>query len=184
MDSDSSHSRSVTIEAPRWSSAVTDIETFIDRAADAALGRCLGDFLGPKNRPVELSILLTDDARIRVLNREWRGKDKATNVLSFPGVDPQELAFLPTGAPVLLGDIVIALETVEREAAERGIGIEAHLTHLVIHGVLHLLGQDHEDDDEAARMEALETELLAGLGIADPHGLPPVDRDVRAGALP
>nr|WP_243389650.1 rRNA maturation RNase YbeY [Arboricoccus pini] len=173
----------MTIEAPRWSSVVTEIETLIDRAASAALDRCLGDFLGPKMRPVELSILLTDDARIQVLNRDWRGKDKATNVLSFPGVDPQELVFLPTGAPVLLGDIVIALETVEREAAERGIDIEAHLTHLVIHGVLHLLGHDHEDDDEATRMEAIETELLARFGIVDPHSLPPIDEDAFVGGV-
>jgi probable rRNA maturation factor len=186
MDSDSSHSRQVTIEAQAWSAAVTDIETIVQQAADAALDRCLAAFLGPKMRPVDLSILLTDDATIQNLNREWRGKDRPTNVLSFPGVDPQELVFLPTGAPVLLGDIVVAYETVEREARERGIGIDDHLTHLVIHGTLHLLGYDHEDDDEAVLMEGLETELLAGLGIADPHVLPPArdDGDRLAAAAP
>lgn len=169
MDSDSSHSRQVTIEAPAWSTAVTDLEPTVWRAADAALDRCLAGFLGPKLRPADLSIVLTDDARIRELNREWRGKDKPTNVLSFPGVDPQELAFLPTGMPVMLGDVVIAHETVLREAEERQVSVADHLTHLVIHGVLHLLGHDHEDTDEAEAMEALETELLAALGIADPH---------------
>ncbi|WP_248313072.1 rRNA maturation RNase YbeY [Bosea sp. F3-2] len=112
----------------------------------------------------ELSLLLTDDKRIRVINRDWRGFDKATNVLSFPAAPAERISASP-----LLGDIVIAFETVEREAQGEGKDIADHLRHLVIHGLLHLLGEDHETDDEARRMEALEIEALARLGIADPY---------------
>lgn len=112
----------------------------------------------------ELSLLLTDDKRIRTVNRDWRGFDKATNVLSFPAAPPERISASP-----LLGDIVIAFETVEGEARAEGKDIADHLRHLVIHGLLHLLGEDHETDDEARRMEALEVEALASLGIADPY---------------
>jgi probable rRNA maturation factor len=112
----------------------------------------------------ELSLLLTDDKRIRTVNRDWRGFDKATNVLSFPAAPPERISASP-----LLGDIVIAFETVECEARAEGKDIADHLRHLVIHGLLHLLGEDHETDDEARRMETLEVEALASLGIADPY---------------
>jgi probable rRNA maturation factor len=112
----------------------------------------------------ELSLVLTDDARIRVLNRDWRDKDKPTNVLSFPAADADDEDPGP-----LLGDVVVAHETTAREAAEEGKSFEDHLIHLLVHGLLHLFGFDHEDDEEAEEMEALETEILAGLGIADPY---------------
>ena len=112
----------------------------------------------------ELSLVLTDDARIRVLNRDWRGKDKPTNVLSFPSADEDDDDPGP-----LLGDVVVAFETCEREAAEEGKRFEDHVTHLLVHGLLHLFGWDHEDEAEADEMEALETEILAGLGVADPY---------------
>ncbi len=112
----------------------------------------------------ELSLVLTDDARIRVLNRDWRDKDKPTNVLSFPAAD----ADAEDPGP-LLGDVVVAHETTTREAAEEGKTFEDHFTHLLVHGLLHLFGFDHESDEEAEEMEALETEILAGLGIADPY---------------
>lgn len=112
----------------------------------------------------ELSVLLTDDARIRRVNREWRGFDKATNVLSFPAVPPDRIAASP-----VLGDIVLAFETVAREAGDEGKALPDHLRHLVIHGLLHLLGEDHETEAEARRMEALEIAALASLGIADPY---------------
>lgn len=123
----------------------------------------------------ELSLLLTDDKRIRIVNRDWRGFDKATNVLSFPAAPPERIAASP-----LLGDIVIAFETVEREARAEAKDIADHLRHLVIHGLLHLLGEDHETDDEARRMEALEVEALASLGIADPYA----DGELIAAAAP
>ena len=111
----------------------------------------------------ELSILLTDDAEQQVLNREWRGIDKPTNVLSFPQIEP----FGPVNG--LIGDIVLARETLEREAEELGKPFEHHFTHLVVHGFLHVLGYDHLEESEALRMERLETEILAALDIPDPY---------------
>jgi probable rRNA maturation factor len=112
----------------------------------------------------ELSLLLTDDKRIRTINRDWRGFDKATNVLSFPAAPPDRVAMSP-----VLGDIVIAYETVEREALAEDKSLADHFSHLVIHGLLHLLGEDHETEAEAQRMEGLEVAALARLGIADPY---------------
>ena len=108
-------------------------------------------------REGELSLVLSDDAQIRALNRDYRNKDKATNVLSFPQMGR------------LLGDIVLARETVEREAREKNISFEAHLTHLIIHGWLHLQGIDHETDASAEDMEAIEIAALAKLGIDNPY---------------
>ncbi|TWG92405.1 putative rRNA maturation factor [Mesorhizobium sp. J18] len=113
----------------------------------------------------EVSIVFTDDAHIRGLNAEWRGKDKPTNVLSFPAGPT-----LPGSVqPPILGDIVLARETILREAQEQAKPVEDHLSHLVVHGFLHLLGYDHETDDEAEAMEALERQILQGLAIADPY---------------
>lgn len=111
----------------------------------------------------EVSVVLTNDAEQRELNRQWRGFDKSTNVLSFPQIEP----FAPVSG--LLGDITLARETVEKEAEEMGISFEAHFTHLVVHGFLHLLGYDHIEEADAEEMEGLETEILASLGIADPY---------------
>ncbi|MFS1291243.1 rRNA maturation RNase YbeY [Pseudomonas piscis] len=112
----------------------------------------------------ELTIRLVDEAEGRELNHTWRHKDYATNVLSFPAEVPDELLDIP-----LLGDLVICIPVVEREAAEQGKALEAHWAHLVIHGCLHLLGYDHIDDDEAEEMEALERTLLAELDHPDPY---------------
>jgi probable rRNA maturation factor len=118
------------------------------------------------------SLLFTSDAEIHTLNREWRQRDKPTNVLSFPMLEREELETLaPEGPPVMLGDIALAHETCAREAAEKGVTLEAHAAHLIVHGLLHLAGHDHVDSDEQAEaMEALETRILAKLGIADPYG--------------
>lgn len=107
--------------------------------------------------------MLTDNASQQVLNRDWRQVDKPTNVLSFPQIEP----FSPLAG--LIGDITLARETLEREAADLGVGFTDHFTHLVVHGFLHLLGYDHIEDDEALQMESLETQILATLGIADPY---------------
>jgi len=111
----------------------------------------------------ELSILLTNDEEQHTLNQQWRGKDSSTNVLSFPQIEP----FGPVVG--LLGDITLARETLIREAGEQGVSFEAHFTHLVVHGFLHILGYDHLTDEEAAEMESLETAILATLGIDDPY---------------
>jgi len=112
----------------------------------------------------EMSVILTDDASIRALNRDWRKLDKPTNVLSFPASTPKI-----AGVPALLGDVVVAYETLAREAAEENKPILHHLAHLVVHGYLHLLGYDHETDSEADAMEGLERQILAHLNIADPY---------------
>ena len=117
----------------------------------------------------ELTIRLVDEEEGRELNRTWRGKDYATNVLSFPADVPDEVGGIPLLDIPLLGDLVICVPVVEREAVEQGKTPEAHWAHLVIHGCLHLLGYDHIDDEEAEEMEALERLLLAELGHPDPY---------------
>ena len=119
-----------------------------------------------------VSLLFTSDTEVHALNRDWRERDKPTNVLSFPMIERDELESLsPDGPPVMLGDIALAYETCAREAGEKGITLEAHATHLIVHGLLHLAGHDHVDSDaQAEAMEALEIAILAKLGIADPYG--------------
>ncbi len=130
------------------------------------------DELASGNQPdSELSLVFTDDAAIKELNNDWRDKDKPTNVLSFPA-----FPIKPGQAPgPMLGDIVIALETVVREAEDEEKSFDHHLTHLIVHGVLHLLGYDHETDDEAEEMEQLERKILARLAIPDPYALSVID---------
>lgn len=145
-----------------------DWEALATRAAQAAAE---GEPLLAHPR-LSASVLFTSDAEVHALNREWRERDKATNVLSFPMLEREELADLaPDGPPEMLGDIALAHETCAREAAEKGVTLEAHAAHLIVHGMLHLAGHDHVDSDEQAEaMEALETAILAKLGIADPYG--------------
>lgn len=116
----------------------------------------------------ELAVMLTDDAGIRTLNNNWRGIDKPTNVLSFPALQPTG-AGAPDDAPRMLGDIAIAFETTRREADDEQKPFDHHLSHLAVHGFLHLIGYDHENDDDAEAMESLETGILAQLGIPDPY---------------
>lgn len=138
------------------------------RAADA-VARVAPELAHPR---LSASLLFADDAEVHALNREWRGKDKPTNVLSFPMLERDDLLDLaPEGPPELLGDIALALETCAREADEKGIALRDHATHLIVHGLLHLAGHDHETSPEDAdAMEALEIKALALLGIADPYG--------------
>ncbi len=119
-----------------------------------------------QRRDAEISVLLCDDETIAVLNGRWRGHENPTNVLSFPAL-PVQGAAAHEKAP--LGDIAIAYETLVREAGESGKAASAHLAHLVVHGFLHLLGYDHQTDDEAERMECLERDILARIGVADPY---------------
>ncbi|NNK46749.1 MAG: rRNA maturation RNase YbeY, partial [Altererythrobacter sp.] len=121
------------------------------------------------------SLLFTSDQEVHTLNREWRDRDKSTNVLSFPMLSREELLDLaPDGPPVMLGDLALAYETCSREAEEKSVPLEHHASHLIVHGLLHLAGYDHETSEEDAdKMEALEILILAKLGIADPY----MDRD-------
>ncbi|MEI2385652.1 rRNA maturation RNase YbeY [Breoghania sp. JC706] len=153
----------LTINADGWPDAEA-LHALAERAFAAAKReaglRCL--------QGSELSVVFSDDAEVQVLNRDYRGKDKPTNVLSFPGGDEEGPVFGP-----LLGDIVLARETVLREAEEAGRSFEQHLIHLIVHGILHLFGYDHQIDQEAEIMEGLETRILASLGIADPYRIDP-----------
>ncbi|BBB11160.1 rRNA maturation RNase YbeY [Sphingopyxis sp. FD7] len=120
---------------------------------------------------VEVAVRLTDDTEVRALNHDFRGKDKPTNVLSFPQVQADLLESLANSddGEILLGDIVLARETCAREAEEKGVSLADHATHLIVHGALHLVGYDHMDDVAAAAMETLEVKALASLGIANPY---------------
>jgi probable rRNA maturation factor len=148
----------IMIEAGDWG-RLEDAEALAQKAAQAALAvtyEADGDF--------EASVMLTDDAQIQELNRTWRAKDKPTNVLSFPAPEQPGV----TG-PRHLGDIALAYETLVRESEEESKELAHHFAHLIIHGVLHLLGYDHEIEAEAEIMEGLEVKALATLGIADPY---------------
>jgi probable rRNA maturation factor len=147
----------ITLESEDWP-AVADIEPLVSRAVSAAAA-ATGLVFAPG---AEVSFLFTDDAKIRRLNAAWRGIDKATNVLSFASGEPVDAA-------VLLGDIAIAYETVRAEAEARAKPFVDHLTHLIVHGFLHLLGFDHEIDADADEMEDMERAILAQLGIEDPY---------------
>jgi probable rRNA maturation factor len=160
----------VLVVADCWQ-AQGDAEAVIHRAI-AAAAELVEPGLAEKGfGEAELAVMLTDDSGIRTLNLNWRGIDKPTNVLSFPALPPTGPA-RPDDAPAMLGDIAIAYETTRREADDEQKPFEHHLSHLAVHGFLHLIGYDHESDTEAEAMEALETEILAQLGIPDPYADP------------
>jgi len=161
----------ITDAGPDWP-ADTDWETLAQRAVCAALCQTPNGELIDKPVCVEVSIKLSDDAEIRQLNAAYRGKDRPTNVLSFPMIQADLLPGIDNtdDGEVLLGDIILAHETCMREAGERAIALADHATHLIIHGTLHLLGHDHEHDSEAEAMEALEIRALETLGLPDPYG--------------
>lgn len=155
----------VEIEAP-WPEGPWEM-----LAARAAA--CVADVAGElANERLSASLLLTSDVEVHALNREWRDRDKPTNVLSFPMLEREDLLGLASdGPPELLGDIALAYETCAREATEKGVRVEDHAAHLIVHGLLHLAGHDHENSThDADAMEALETKALALMGIADPYG--------------
>ena len=149
----------VAINADGWQSEHS-LRMLVDRVLEATLHGLEFDDVDS-----ELSLVFTDDANIRTINAKWRDIDKATNVLSFPAFPMQ-----PGQRPgPILGDIVIARETVQREAQEENKSFDDHLSHLIVHGLLHLTGYDHQNDDEAEQMESLERKILASLGISDPY---------------
>ncbi|MFK8253594.1 rRNA maturation RNase YbeY [Ancylobacter terrae] len=160
MSPDSTVTVDVLVEADGWS-VLPDAAGLVEAAVRTACVAATDDL--PSG--ADIAVMLTDDAAVRTLNREWRGKDKATNVLSFPA-DP-DLA--PDAGEAHLGDIAIAFETLCREAEAEGKTRGHHLSHLAVHGTLHLLGFDHETGEDAEEMEALERRILASLGVPDPY---------------
>jgi probable rRNA maturation factor len=145
-------------------------EKLVREAAEAAIAESAFPQLTTSERPIELSVRLAGDAEVRALNAKWRGKDRATNVLSFPLADSSDFEQANiSGRELLLGDIVLAQGICEAEAIEKGVSVQDHASHLLVHGTLHLLGYDHHDDDAAAEMESREIRALARLGIADPY---------------
>lgn len=152
----------ILVVADCWQ-AEPQAESVIDRAIAVA-----AEFVTVDVGESELAVMLTDDTGIRTLNRNWRGIDKPTNVLSFPALQPRG-AQKPDDAPRMLGDIAIAYETTRKEADEEQKPFDHHLSHLAVHGFLHLIGHDHEMDQEAETMESLERDILSQLGIPDPY---------------
>ena len=154
---------------PEW-----DSNTRWDELAHSAVTAAIAESAFPQlvegSRAVEISLRLAGDDEVRLLNAQWRGKDKATNVLSFPMAEGAELAGATGDGPeLMLGDIIMAHGVCEAEAAAKAVPIERHAAHLMVHGTLHLLGYDHEDEAQAADMEAREVRALARIGIADPY---------------
>ena len=152
----------------------TEVEAGWPEGADALPERCaaaLGGLDLEEALDGEVSVLFTDDEAVRELNRDWRGKDRPTNVLSFPA---EPVPGLPDEAQPL-GDLALAWETCAREAAERGVAPLDHTAHLLVHGLLHLLGYDHRDGEQATAMEALEARAMAALGLHAPYDQPPAD---------
>ena len=160
----------VETRATAWRRGLPGYVALARRAAGSALD--LGARATALGANAELTLVFADDALVRALNRDFRGRDEPTNVLSFSARDGRAPA---PGAPLLLGDVVLAYETAAAEAAASGRPLADHVAHLVVHGVLHLLGHDHARAADAKRMEALEVRILAGLGVADPY---------RAGSTP
>ena len=145
-------------------------EQLTRNAAEAAIAESAFPQLATSERLIEISVRLSGDEDVRTLNAQWRGKDKPTNVLSFPMAENDDLdAANVAGPELLLGDIVLARGVCEAEAEERGVSFEQHATHLIVHGILHLLGYDHQQDAEAADMEEREIRALERLGIANPY---------------
>jgi probable rRNA maturation factor len=161
---------SVPIQDSAWTDALPDAEALVTRAARAALAA------GDAPAPAAVAVALADDAAVRRLNFTYRGQDKPTNVLSFPDGETD-----PEGTTAL-GDLILAYGTVAREAAEQGKPLADHLRHLTVHGVLHLLGWDHETEAEAEAMERLERRILAGFGVPDPYAPTPCAPEREAAA--
>jgi len=156
----------ISVEEGPWPSEA-ELQSLSERVLGAA-----ADFLGREEKqpfpkmPPEVSLVFTDDASIREINAQWRNQDKPTNVLSFPA-----FPLTPGKMPgPMLGDIILAQETLVREAQALGKPFDEHLSHLLVHGFLHLFGYDHMEENDAERMESLETRILAGLGLSDPYG--------------
>ncbi len=152
-----------SVECEQWAPLLETSQKLFDSVITGAIAQAM-----PSLTAAEISIVLTDDAFIQTLNKQYRGKDKPTNVLSFPQIDDwAQTMRLPS--PLALGDIIIAYETIVREAAEQSKTVENHTAHMLCHGILHLLGFDHIDDDDAQVMEELEMKILTDIGLPSPY---------------
>ncbi len=161
----------VDIEEAKWTAAVENIAAVVEQVKEAVIGRVAGeiDFWVPP-RLFSVNLCLSNDEAVHKLNFEFRGIDKPTNVLSFANIDdPDFEEVLECEDLVELGDVIVAFETMQREAREQGISLHDHFCHLWAHGLLHILGYDHIEPEDAAEMEQRETEVLAGLGIDNPY---------------
>ena len=169
MDEDGPSSIAVTVGTAGWRTALADLEVLCQTAVAAAL---METAAGAWLAVAEVSLLLSDDRTVRRLNAAYRGHDRPTNVLSFPALEltPGRWPLEPPAGTPFLGDIVLAEETVRREAERENKPLAAHLSHLLVHGTLHLLGYQHDEDEGAAAMEELERRILARLGLPDPYG--------------
>ncbi len=159
------HKIEISVQDPQWET-MGDIHNIVMSVAKTTLTSAIL----PKiafNRNLEASIVLANDDLVQVLNREYRGKDKPTNVLTFALLDGEDMT--PEGEILALGDVIISFQTIEREAQEQGKFMLDHLKHMTVHGVLHLLGYDHETDEEANDMETLEIRILEQLGVQNPY---------------
>lgn len=160
----------IAVEADEEWDSSRSWESLVRDAAEAAIAESAFPQIATAIRPVELSVRLTGNEEVRALNGKWRGKDKPTNVLSFPMLDEPELLYANVAGPeMLLGDIILAHGICRNEAAEKGVSFEDHASHLLVHGMLHLLGYDHIDGDAAEDMETREIRALNRLGIANPY---------------
>jgi len=159
----------VTITSRFWTRKLRTATACAKRAATAAVKNAISDVTLPSSSrdTIEIGILLATDHALRQLNRDYRGIDKPTNVLSFPAFSPDDVQI--SDAPILLGDVAVAYGVSNKEARASGISMAAHLSHLVAHGALHLLGYDHQSDHDALKMEELEIKILADLGITNPY---------------
>ena len=157
----------LSIPCKRWCEDLPEAPEIVETACRAALGAGESVWGGTAPETVEVSVVLADDDTVHALNRQYRGIDKPTNVLSFPIEEWEEGG----GQPVLIGDVVLGFETVKREAELADKPLGHHVSHLIVHGVLHLLGYDHETDSDAAEMEPLETAILERLNIPDPYAI-------------
>ncbi len=165
-------STQIAINDDSWLKEIKNLESFLQKTVNIIAGQTKLEELIENNTEIELSILLTNDQEIKELNKNYRHKDKSTNILSFPCFNKEsDLTKLAIDNFLAIGDIVFSLQTIKKEAFEQSKTFKNHLTHLLIHGILHLLGYDHEKEEEAIRMEGLEIDILKKLAIDNPYAI-------------